>query len=303
MRLLITGADGQVGWELRRSLAPLGEVVAMDRNACDLSGPQDLPRIIREAHPDIIINAAAYTAVDKAEKEEALAAMINGTAVEVIAEEARKLGILLIHYSTDYVFDGTKESPYTEDDPPHPINAYGRSKLAGERAIQQCGADHLILRTSWIYAARGHNFLNTILRLARERDELRIVTDQVGAPTWAREIATATAAIARQTLGERARGDFYSGIFNVTAAGVTSWFGFAEAIVDKMALRAGAPSKPKIHPILSQDYPTPAARPKNSRLAGDHVRQRFGIALADWKQALTRCMQEMNLPEGRPSRA
>jgi dTDP-4-dehydrorhamnose reductase len=293
VKLLVTGADGQVGWELRRSLLPLGDVIAMDRNACDLSRPQDLPRIIREIHPDILVNAAAYTAVDKAEEEEALATMINGAAVGVIAEEARKLGSLLIHYSTDYVFDGTKAVPYTEDDAPHPINAYGRSKLAGERAIEQCGGDHLILRTSWVYAARGRNFLNTVLRLARERDELRIVADQIGAPTWAREIADATASVARQARQEAEQGDFKSDIFNVTAAGATSWFGFAEAIVAQTELRPGAQTRPRVLPISSADYPVPAARPKNSRLAGDRVRQRFGIALGDWKQGVVRCMVEM----------
>jgi dTDP-4-dehydrorhamnose reductase len=291
VKLLITGADGQIGWELRRSLSPLGEVIAMDRNACDLSRPQDLPRIIREARPDIVVNAAAYTAVDKAEEEEALATMINGAAVGVIAEETRKLGALLIHYSTDYVFDGTKDTPYTEDDHPHPISAYGRSKLAGERAIEQCGAEYLILRTSWIYAARGRNFLNTILRLARERDELRIVADQLGAPTWAREIANATAFIARKARHEREKSGFVSGIFNVTAAGETSWFGFAQAIIDYARPPKAGRKRPKIQPISSLEYPTAAARPKNSRLAEDRVAQRFGVALMDWKSALKACIK------------
>ena len=297
MRLLITGANGQVGWELRRSLALMGEVIAMDRNGCDLSRLQDLSRIIRKTRPDIVLNAAAYTTVDKAEDEEALATMINGTAVGVIAEEVRKLGALLIHYSTDYVFDGTKAVPYTEDDAPHPINAYGRSKLAGERAIEQCGGDNLILRTSWLYAARGHNFLNTVLRLARERDELRIVVDQIGAPTWAREIAAASASIARLAAAERNRGNFSSGIFNVTAAGATSWFGFAEAIFDYAQPTKVGRNRPKIHPISSSEYPTAAARPKNSRLAGDRVRRRFGIALADWNSALKACMQKKTFSE------
>ena len=297
MRLLITGADGQVGWELRRGLAPLGEVVAMNRKACDLSQLQDLPRIIRDTHPDIVVNAAAYTAVDNAEEEEALATTINGTAVGVIAEEARKLGALLIHYSTDYVFDGTKAVAYTEDDAPHPINAYGRSKLAGERAIEQCGGNHLILRTSWVYAARGRNFLTTVLRLARERDELRIVDDQIGAPTWAYEIADATASITRLAQQEREDGKYTSGILNVTAAGATSWFGFAEAIVTETMPWVDKQTKFAVRPISSVDYVVPAARPKNSRLAGDRVRQRFGVALGDWKQALVRCMHDMNLPD------
>jgi dTDP-4-dehydrorhamnose reductase len=292
VRLLVTGADGQIGWELRRSLMPLGEVLAMDRNACDLSQLQDLSRIIREAKPDIIVNAAAYTAVDKAEEEEPLATLINGTAVGVLTEEAGKLGTLLIHYSTDYVFDGVKTMPYTEEDSPHPLNAYGRSKLAGERAIEQCGADYLILRTSWVYAARGHNFLRTVLRLARERDELRMVADQIGAPTWAREIADATATMAQQAWREREQGAFKSGLFNVTAAGETSWFGFAEAI---LAQRPGHQAKPKVLSISSLDYPLPAIRPKNSRLAGDRVHERFGVTLADWKQALAQCIKDIVL--------
>ena len=180
MRLLVTGANGQVGCELRQSLAPLGEVIALDRAACDLARPAEAARILREATPDIIVNAAAYTAVDRAEQEEELATLINSTAVGEIAETARQLGALLIHYSTDYVFDGRKDAPYAEDDVPHPISAYGRSKLAGERAIAQCGGRYLIVRTSWIYAARGHNFLKTVLRLARERDELRMVDDRSG---------------------------------------------------------------------------------------------------------------------------
>jgi dTDP-4-dehydrorhamnose reductase len=297
MRLMLTGANGQVGWELRRSLLPIGDVIAMDRAGCDLSRPCDLPRIISELKPDIIVNAAAYTAVDKAEDEEKLATIVNGTAVGVLADEARKSGALLIQYSTDYVFDGTKEFPYTEDDPPCPINAYGRSKLAGESAIGAAGADHLILRTSWVYAARGHNFLWTILRLARERGELRIVADQVGAPTWAREIADATALMVRQACDERARGDFTSGVFNVSAAGATSWHEFAEAILDQAMSLGLQHNRPRVYPISSSEYPRPAARPKNSRLAGERLRQRFGIALAEWKQALALCMLDQGLTQ------
>lgn len=292
MRLMLTGANGQVGWELKRSLLPLGEVIALDRDACDLSRLQDLPRIVRELKPDTIVNAAAYTAVDKAEDEERLATVINGTAVGVLADEAQKSGALFVHYSTDYVFDGTKASPYTEDDRPNPINAYGRSKLAGERALVELAPDYLILRTSWVYAARGHNFLRTVLRLARERGELRIVSDQVGAPTWAREIADATARIVRQACGERERGDFRSGLFNVTAAGVTSWYGFAEAILDEAVFQGIQRGRPKVHPVTSSEYPTRAARPKNSCLGGDRLREWFGIVLADWKQALAVCMQD-----------
>jgi len=193
MRLLVTGANGQVGWELSRNLKPLGDVVALDRRQCDLSQPELLPTVIRSIKPDVIVNAAAYTTVDKAEQEERLATTVNGTAVGVLADESRKAGILLVHYSTDYVFDGDKPSPYTEQDEPHPINAYGRSKLAGETAMRQAGGAYTVLRTSWVYAGRGRNFVRTILRLAGERDELRIVDDQIGTPTWARSIADATA--------------------------------------------------------------------------------------------------------------
>jgi dTDP-4-dehydrorhamnose reductase len=293
VRLLVTGANGQVGWELRRSLTTIGDVLAMDRKTCDLSRPRDLPSIIREAKPDVIVNAAAYTAVDKAEDEEGLATLVNGTAVGVMAEETRRLGSPLIHYSTDYVFDGVKESPYTEDDPPNPINAYGRSKLAGERAMGQSASDYLILRTSWVFSARGRNFLQTILRLARERDELSVVADQIGTPTWARHIAHATALIIQHARRERVETDFTSGILNVTARGATNWCGFAEAILDQAMARQGMlRNRPKIHPIASSEYPRPAARPKNSRLAGERLRERFGIALVEWQQALALCIQD-----------
>ena len=295
MRLLVTGANGQVGWELSRNLLPLGEVVAVDRSQCDLSRPELLPDLIRSIKPDVVVNAAAYTAVDKAEQEEALATTVNGTAVGVLAEEARKAGILFIHYSTDYVFDGAKPAPYSEDDAPHPINAYGRSKLAGDTALRQAGGSYVILRTSWVYARRKQNFLRTILRLASQRPELRIVDDQIGAPTWARNIADATALIVQAARREQAQGQFASGLFNLTAAGATSWYGFAQAILNgaqQHGLLSAQPA-PQLKPIPSADYPLPAARPKNSRLAGERLRQRFGIALPDWKQGLARCIEDM----------
>jgi dTDP-4-dehydrorhamnose reductase len=265
----------------------------MDHRACDLTQLNNLPKIIRECRPDVIVNAAAYTAVDKAEDEEGLAILVNGTAVGVMAEEARRLGALLIHYSTDYVFDGTKDTPYTEDDPPNPINAYGRSKLAGDRAIGQAATVYLILRTSWVFAARGHNFLQTILRLARERDELTVVTDQIGAPTWACDIADATARIIQRAARDRVDAKFASGVLNVTAGGATSWCGFAEAILDHaMGRQDLLRKKPNVCPIGSSEYPRPAARPKNSRLAGERLRERIGITLPDWQQALALCMQD-----------
>ena len=299
MRLLVTGANGQVGWELDRSLAALGNVIALDRWQCDLSRPERLPKLIRSLKPDVIVNAAAYTAVDDAEREERLATTVNGTAVDVMAQEARRTGALLVHYSTDYVFDGLKDAPYEEEDPPHPVNAYGRSKLAGEIAIQKAGGSYLILRTSWVYSARGRNFLRTILRLLREREELRIVADQVGAPTSAAQIARATAAILGAAVRERADGRFASGLFHLTASGATSWHGFAEAIL-KGATQAAllAPGRaPGLVPIASEDYPLPAARPKNSRLACDRLTRRFGIALPNWKEGLSPCIEEMRTCE------
>ena len=294
MKLLVTGANGQVGCELRQSLAPLGEVIALDRAACDLARPAEVARILRAATPDVIVNAAAYTAVDRAEQEEELATLINGTAVGEIAQAARQLGALLIHYSTDYVFDGRKDAPYAEDDVPSPISAYGRSKLAGERAIAQCGGRYLIVRTSWIYAARGHNFLKTVLRLARERDELRIVEDQIGAPTWARDLAAATAVMTRQARQEIARDDFESGLFHVTGSGATSWFVFAKAVVKQAEQYGLLARKSKIVPIASSEYPVAATRPKNSRLSGARARHRFQIALPEWEQSLAVCMRELS---------
>lgn len=293
MRLLVTGASGQVGWELSRSLMPLGDVVGLDRRRCDLSRPELLPDLIHSIKPDVIVNAAAYTAVDGAEREEQLATTVNGTAVGVLADEARKAGVLLVHYSTDYIFDGAKQSPYTEEDVPHPINAYGRSKLAGENAIRQANGAYVILRTSWVYAGRGHNFVRTILRLAGERNELRIVDDQIGAPTWARDIADATALIVRAARQEQAAGDFASGVFNLTASGATSWHGFAKAILDD-AMRHGMLQRlPHLKPIPSAEYPTPAARPKNSVLAGEGLRKQFGLEVPDWRQRLSACIEEM----------
>jgi dTDP-4-dehydrorhamnose reductase len=293
MKLLLTGAEGQIGWELTRSLLPLGEVVALGRKDFDLARPERLPNLVRSIAPDVIVNAAAYTAVDKAEQEEELATLINGTAVGVIAETARSAGALLVHFSTDYVFDGRSDAPYTENDATHPINAYGRSKLLGELEVTHSGCLYIILRSSWIYSSRGHNFVRTILSAAREHKQLQVVTDQVGVPTWARNIADVTVLIIRQTLQERQNGQFSSGIFNLTAGGATSWYGFAETIF-KTAQRMGLLSElPPIHPVASQHYQAAAQRPKNSRLAGDRLYQRFGIRLPDWREGLTLCLEEI----------
>jgi len=298
MRLLVIGASGQIGWELTRSLTPLGHVNAMDRTACDLARPETLPEIVRDAKPDVLVNAAGYTAVDKAEDEETLATLVNATAVGVLAQTARAIGALFVNYSTDYVFDGAKRGPYVEDDPPRPLNAYGRSKLAGETAVRDAGGDFLILRTSWVYAARGHNFLRTILRRARAGEELRVVDDQVGAPTWAHHVADATASVIRQARQEQERGQFRPDILHMTAAGTTSWHGFAHAILQRAwaGALASRPA-PGLHAITSRDYPAAAIRPKNSVLCCDRLRERFALALPDWSVGLASCLTDEDMAQ------
>ena len=287
--ILLTGKDGQIGWELQRSLLPLGRVIACGRGELDLVDAEAVRRKLDELRPDVIVNAAAYTAVDKAESEADLAHTINAAAPALLADEAARRGILLVHYSTDYVYDGAKAAPYVEDDAVNPLGAYGRSKLAGEAGIQLSGTDHLIFRTCWVYAARGSNFLRTMLRLAAEREELRVVADQVGAPTWARLIAEATAHALKQALQERRGGNFESGVFHLAAAGETSWHGFASAIV---ARRGGLRAK-TVTPIATAEYPLPAARPANSRLNTDRLRARFGLELPDWETCLRLCLEEI----------
>ena len=288
MKILLFGSQGQVGWELARSLLPLGEVIALAREDADFSQPESLRAVVRSHHPGLIVNAAAYTAVDKAESEEALAFAINATAPGVLAEEAKRCGALLIHYSTDYVFDGSLDRPYVETDAPNPQSVYGRSKLAGEQAIAATGADYLILRTSWVYGARGHNFMRTILRLAAEREVLRIVADQTGAPTWSRWIADATSHIARFALQMIEEGGFSSEIYHFTCAGSATWYDFAQAIVREY--RTVHPENDmivrEIQPITTQDYPLPANRPRNSRLNCTKMYQAFGINLLEWQSAL-----------------
>ena len=289
MNILLTGKNGQVGWELARTLLPLGRVHAFGHNELDLADVAAVRRRLDEVRPDAIVNAAAYTAVDKAESEPEQANAVNAAAPALLAQEAARRGALLIHYSTDYVFDGAKTAPYVESDKTHPLGAYGRSKLAGEEGIRAAGADHLIFRTSWVYAARGANFLRTILRLAAEREELRVVIDQVGAPTWARLIAEATAHAIRQAMQERRDGRFESGMYHLAAAGETSWHGFAGAIV---AGRGGLRVK-TVTPITTAEYPLPAPRPANSRLDTGAFRTRFGLALPDWRDCLQLCLEEI----------
>ncbi|MGE0358922.1 MAG: dTDP-4-dehydrorhamnose reductase, partial [Burkholderiales bacterium] len=240
MRILLTGATGQVGWELRKTLAPLGEVRHLDRFGLNLADVPTLVASVRALQPGIIVNAAAYTAVDKAESERDEAFAVNATGPRVLAEEAKRIGALLVHYSTDYVFDGEKPSPYVEDDPTHPLSVYGESKLAGEQAILKSGCRHLVLRTSWVYGPRGRNFYLTMLRLAKERPELRVVDDQVGAPTSSLEIARATAAL----LAKGAQG-----LYHMAAAGETSWCGFARAILKRTGMNT------PVIPIRTEDYP------------------------------------------------
>jgi len=291
-RILLTGKNGQVGWELRRSLMPLGEIVATDREEMDLADPDAIRRMVREVEPDIIVNPGAYTAVDQAESEPELAMKINGEAPGVIAEEAKRLGALLVHYSTDYVFDGRKDTPYTEEDAPNPLSVYGRTKLAGEEAIRASGARHLILRTSWVYGMRGRNFLLTILRLAREREELRIVADQFGAPTWSRMIAEVTSAVLARMVGGGSVSAI-SGTYHLTASGSTSWHGFTEAVIEG-AVRAWGlePATRRVLRIATSDYPTPAARPANSRMSCARLRRDFDVWLPDWSECLQLCLAE-----------
>ncbi|TVT47846.1 MAG: dTDP-4-dehydrorhamnose reductase [Denitromonas halophila] len=298
MKLLVTGATGQVGWELARSLMPLGDVVALDRAACDLSDPQAAAAVVAGYAPDVIVNAAAYTAVDKAESEPELAYRINAEAVGALADTARELGALLVHYSTDYVFDGSKDAPYTETDATAPLNVYGASKLAGEQAIAASGCDHLILRTTWVYAARGQNFVATMLRLFAEREALRVVGDQHGAPTWARNIADATAGLICWAQTATASGDPVQRTFNLSAAGETTWHGFAEEI-HRLAVHRW-PDHPwtlrEIESIPTSAYPTPAARPHNSRLDSARLAEDTRIVMPHWRDALQRCLEERIAP-------
>lgn len=293
MKILLFGANGQVGFELARSLLPLGDVIALNRENADLTDLEKCRATIQTIQPNVIVNAAAHTSVDKAETERETAFLINAKAVEVFAQEAKKIGALLIHYSTDYVFDGAKNTPYLEDDLPNPLNVYGESKLAGEQAIQASGTDYVILRTTWVFAARGQNFVKSILRLAAEREELNIVADQIGAPTSARFIADATAHILRQAQCERNAKTFISGIFNLTNSGETSWFGLAEKIVALARLQNLDLKNQLINPIPTTAYPTPAKRPANSRLSTKKLQQRFGLTIPTWEQSLTFCLEEI----------
>ena len=287
LKILISGKTGQVAVELQKHLAGLGELIVLGRDVLDLSQPDQIRAQVRAHKPDLLIIAAAHTAVDQAENEPELAFTINAIAPGVFAEEAAAQGIPLIHYSTDYVFDGRKPAPYTEDDATNPLGVYGKSKLAGELAIAASGAQHLILRTSWVYSTHGKNFLLTMQRLLQERSELRVVADQIGAPTWAGTIAQSTRAlIERWQSGDAAAW----GTYHLTASGETSWFGFTQAIAGHLTAQGKACAT--LEPIPASAYPTPAARPQNSRLDCSKLAREWGVTQPDWEAALSACLAE-----------
>ena len=309
-RILLIGKNGQVGHDLQRLLPAYGELTAVDRQQLDLAAPDAIRRGVQEIRPQIIINAAAYTAVDQAEKDELAARAINAIAPGILAEQAKQVGAALIHYSTDYVFDGTKTTPYEEDDAPNPLGAYGRTKLEGEQAIRDSGVAHLIFRTAWVYSTRGKNFLLTILRLATQREELRIVNDQIGAPTLSHELAEATAKVLSQlpamknaSMDESLAG--LGGTYHMTAGGATNWYEFATTILDDASAsiqgkkRAwlltalnGAPLVTRrVVPITTAEYPTPARRPPYSVLSNERLAKTFGIRLPDWNAQLGRVFE------------
>lgn len=287
LRILISGQQGQVSQALQQRLQNMGELIVLGRDQLDLSQPESIRPVVRDIKPDLIINAAAHTAVDQAESEPDLAFAINATSPGVFAEEAAALGIPLIHYSTDYVFDGSKAGAWVEADTPNPLGVYGNSKLAGERAIAAAGGQHLILRTSWVYSLTGRNFLLTMQRLLQEREKLSIVADQIGAPTWAGTIAASTGALIERWR-DGAPGAW--GVYHLTASGETSWFGFAEAIGQQL-INSGKPCA-ALEPIASSAYPTPAARPLNSRLDCSLLQRQWGVSQPDWHDALLECLAQ-----------
>lgn len=303
MKILLFGKGGQVGWELQRSLAPLGEVVALDFQADanpvldghalqgDFSQPEGLRDTVRRVRPDVIVNAAAHTAVDKAESEPDLARCINATAVGVLAEESAAIGAAVVHYSTDYVFDGSGDSPRTETDAAAPLNVYGQTKYEGEQLLQQGNPRHLIFRTSWVYAARGGNFARTMLRLAQERDALSVIHDQHGAPTGAELLADVTAHAIRRLQDDAA----VAGLYHLVAGGETTWHGYASHVLE-VARRAGLPIRvapDAVHPVPTSAFPTPARRPHNSRLDTRKLQQAFGLTLPHWQAGVDRMLTEI----------
>jgi dTDP-4-dehydrorhamnose reductase len=296
--VLILGAAGQVGRELQRSFAGMGELVALNRAAANLAEPEQLREVVRGVAPDVILNAAAYTAVDRAEQERELVFTVNAEAPRVLAEEARRRGALLVHYSTDYVFDGSKAGPWVESDATGPLNVYGASKLAGEQAMADVGGRYLIFRTSWVYGPEGKNFLLTMLRLGRERDRLRVVDDQFGAPTSSMEIADATRGVVEKALSGESEdwSGESSGVYHMSCAGSTTWCGFARAIFERGADLLGG-RRPEVDAIATAEYPTPARRPVHSVLSNEALYGRFGVRLAGWEAALDRVLEALRILE------
>ena len=289
-RVLIVGASGQLGTELQRCFAGTNPLVAVDREALDLGVPEQIRTVVQRVQPDVILNAAAYTAVDRAETDRELAFAINARAPRLLAEEALRANALLVHYSTDYVFNGRKAEPWTEDDAAAPLNVYGASKLAGEEAIRQVGGRYLIFRTSWVYGPHGKNFLFTMLRLGRERHQLTVVNDQVGAPTSSVELARATKTIVDGVLcGRYGEPNEWAGLYHMTCGGATTWCGFTQAIFQRAGTLLDG-RKPQVVPIPTRDYPTPARRPENSVLSNARLHERFGVQLAPWESALEEVM-------------
>lgn len=289
MKILLIGKNGQVGWELRRTLAPLAEVVAVDYPEINLTDTPALRALVAGTRPALVVNAAAYTAVDKAETETELCRQVNAVAPGVLAGEAKKLGALMVHYSTDYIFDGAKTSPYVETDAPNPLGAYGRTKLEGDRAVKASGADHLIFRLCWVYGARGQNFMLTMQRLAREREKLRVVGDQFGCPTWSRMIAETTALALKQVLAG-ADGSVFNGEYHLAAGGQTDWHGFASRIIEWMP---EAERKCRaVEKITTPEYPTPARRPAYSVLDCGKLQKTFGLRLPDWEASLRQVLDK-----------
>ena len=314
--ILLTGRTGQLGSELHRLLPGLGEVIAPDRKEVDLREPEKIRQIMRNVKPQLLVNAAAYTAVDAAETDEANALAVNSEAPLLLAQEAKKLGAMLVHFSTDYVFDGSKKAPYVETDPPVPLNAYGRTKLAGEQAIRSSGADHLIFRTSWVYATQGRNFLLTILRLATEREELKVIDDQIGSPTSAVDLAEATTAILAGMIA-RAKDQLtlpsVDGIYHMTAADYTTWYEFAKAILEETAstrqnlpwLTSATKGRPiiarRVLPISTRAFGSPTHRPAYSVLSNARLKEAFGITLPAWRTQLQKCFSPARFPANPPA--
>jgi dTDP-4-dehydrorhamnose reductase len=300
LKIVVVGRTGQVASDLQAVLASIGSVVCVGRPEFDLTDAACIRRTVRELRPDVLINAAAYTAVDQAESESDIAMKVNGEAPGMMAEEAKRLGALFITYSSDYVFDGANSTPYLESDEPNPLSVYGASKLAGDRAVEAVGGSYLIFRTSWVYSTTGKNFLKTIMKLAVEREELKIVDDQIGTPTWSRDIANATRQVIAVVFGETGNSDLAAklghrrGIYNLTSAGSVSWCGFARAIVNEMVgFGSLQDDLARIVAIPAIQYPLPARRPANSRLSNDKVKKEFGISLPLWRESLTCVMNQI----------